>query len=165
MKRTLFILMIAFMSINAMAQYKPIDIKGSRVFVENQKLDKIAAAECFTSINGVDRSLDYLKYRKKYKTGVGLTIGGASLAVAGSALTFTGFVNALSKGLAGENAVGAEVVMYLGLTSVIAGTTCFVVGIPMTCVNKSRLNRLEKEYNASLQFSASANGFSMALCF
>ena len=89
MKRHILLLLLAFIGIGAMAQEfstdeigkSPIDIRGSRVFVENYQLDKYTAATCFSSLNGIDMSQDYLKYRKGYKVGAGLLIGGASLTV------------------------------------------------------------------------------------
>ena len=79
MKRHIFLLLFALIGMNVMAQYsntedfeiKPVDIKGSRVFVDGVKLDKYSAAACFSSVDGVDRSADYLKYRAGYKTGLG----------------------------------------------------------------------------------------------
>lgn len=68
MKRILLFICIALIGLNAMGQYtpvdtvnqKPIDIRGSRVFVENMRLEKSAAAVQFSSLGGVDRSMDYL---------------------------------------------------------------------------------------------------------
>lgn len=174
MKRHIIFFVVVFMGINAMAQYslpemesgvKQIDIKGCRVFVEGTKLDKYSAATCFSLLDGIDRSQDYLKYRAGYKTGLGLTLGGASLALVGSATTFVGFIVGLSKGLANENTLGADIAISLGICSVFTGTACFVAGIPTVCVYKKRLNRLEREYNTSIQIGTSSNGLSMALCF
>ena len=92
MKRHIILLLIAFVGMGAMAQNvaqesvadsKPIKMLGSMVYMDGKKLDKEKAAACFSSLDGVDRSADYLKYRAGYKTGLGLTIGGASLAVVG----------------------------------------------------------------------------------
>ena len=91
MKHYILLLLVAVFSLNVAAQstvadsveYAPIDIRGSRVFMNDLELDKNSAAACFSSVNGLDRSQDYLKYRAGYKTGLGLTVGGASLAVFG----------------------------------------------------------------------------------
>ena len=174
MKRYIILLLVVFAGVNAMAQSMeqetladgtPIKMLGSMVYKNNRKLDKNSAAACFSALNGVDRSADYLKYRAGYKTGLGLTIGGASLAVVGFAPTFYGFVTALAKGLAGEDALGAEIIMYSGMTAMAVGSACFVAGIPTLCVYKTRLNRLKNDYNLSLQVGTSANGLSMAICF
>ena len=174
MKGHIILLLIVFMGIGAMAQNaaqepvtngKPIKMLGSMVYVDGKKLDKENAVACFASLDGVDRSADYLKYRAGYKTGLGLTIGGASLAVVGFGSAFYGFVTALAKGLAGEDALGSEIVLYSGVTAMAVGGACFVAGIPTICVYKTRLNRLKKAYNLSLQVGASSNGLSMAIRF
>ena len=45
------------------------------------------------------------------------------------------------------------------------GGACFVAGIPTICVYKTRLNRLKKDYNFSLQVGTGASGLSMAISF
>lgn len=173
MKRIWILFIIVFVGMNAAAQSSvvetsvntAINIKGSRVFVQKQKLDKQSAADCFSSLNGVDRSRDYLKYRAGYKTGLGLTIGGLSLAAVGYLSTAVGLVVALPHAFAGEKSPGADFAIYAGVASMFAGGACFLAGIPTICVYKTRLNRLEKEYNTSLQIGTSGNGISMALCF
>jgi hypothetical protein len=160
MKRHIFLLLIAFVGINAMAQElssdaigKTIDIRGSKVFVDGNKLDKYSAAACFSSLNGVDRSEDYLKYRAGYKTGLGLTVGGASLAVVGFATTISAIFE-LNDPLFG-----------VGVFSMVSGTLSFLAGIPTVCIYKARLNRLEKKHNTSLSIGTSQNGLSMAISF
>ncbi len=138
MKRHIFLLLFALIGMNVMAQYsntedfeiKPVDIKGSRVFVDGVKLDKEKAAACFSSLDGVDRSADYLKYRAGYKTGLGLTIGGASLAVVGFGSAFVGVLVALPHAFAGEEHLGSDIAIYSGVTAMAVGGACFVAGIP-----------------------------------
>ena len=175
MKRHILLLLFALIGMSAMAQYsntgvqekKTVDIKGSRVFVDGVKLDKYSAAACFSSVDGVDMSDDYLKYRAGYKTGLGLTIGGASLAVVGAGTAFVGFVKALQSAFDNNdhNSAGAEAVMYIGAGSCVIGAACFLAGIPTICVYKTRLNRLEKKHNTSLSVGTSSNGLSMAISF
>ena len=161
MKRHIFLLLFALIGMSAMAQYsssaelvdKPLDIRGSRVFVDGVKLDKYSAAACFSSVDGVDRSADYLKYRAGYKTGLGLTVGGAGLAVVGLYTTVAGIAEL------------SDAWFYAGAASSVIGTFCFIAGIPTICVYKTRLNRLEKKYNTSLQIGTSSNGLSMAISF
>ena len=161
MKRSILLLFLVFIGINAMAQEfstdaigkKPIDIRGSKVYVDGYKLDKQSAAACFTSLDGIDRSMDYLKYRKGYKTGLGLTVGGAGLAVVGLYTTVAGIAEL------------SDAWFYVGAASFVTGTFCFIAGIPTICVYKTRLNRLEKKYNTSLQIGTSSNGLSMAISF
>ena len=174
MKRHIILLLIAFVGMGAMAQNvaqesvadsKPIKMLGSMVYMDGKKLDKEKAATCFSSLDGVDRSADYLKYRAGYKTGLGLTIGGASLAIVGFGVSFVGVLVALPHAFAGNETPGADFAIYSGVGAMIAGGACFVAGIPTLCVYKTRLNRLKKDYNMQLQVGASQNGLSMSLCF
>lgn len=174
MKRLLLIFCVAFISVNAMAQYsatepdfdnKPVDIRGSRVYVDKKKLDKRTAANCFSSLNGIDRSKDYLKYRAGYKTGLGLTFGGLGLAAVGFMATSVSTVVGVAKALTCQDMTGANAAIYLGVGSFFLGSACFVAGIPVACVYKTRLNRLEKEHNASLQVNAIPGGMSLAISF
>ena len=173
MKRDIILLLIAFIGMSAMAQEfstdyigkKPIDIYGSKVYINDYKLDKHTAAACFSSLDGVDRSSDYLKYRKGYKVGAGLLAGGASLAVVGFGTTLTTFVIAFDRGLDERGTAIADVIMTAGLLSTVAGSLSFLAGIPTICVYKAKLNRLEKKYNTSLSLGASPGGLSMAISF
>ena len=101
----------------------------------------------------MDRSEDYLKYRAGYKTGLGLTVGGASLAVVGFATTISAIFE-LNDPLFG-----------VGVFSMVSGTLSFLAGIPTVCIYKARLNRLEKKHNTSLSIGTSQNGLSMAISF
>lgn len=172
MKRHILLLLSALIGMGAMAQYsntevqekRTVDIKGSRVFVDGVKLDKYSAASCFSSVDGVDRSADYLKYRAGYKTGLGLTIGGAALIPVGCGMLYGGAFWAYVA-LSDAGSYAGMSVMFLGAGAVVAGTACFLAGIPTLCVYKTRLNRLEKKHNTSLSIGASGNGFSMAISF
>ena len=169
MKRNIILLLIAFIGMSAMAQEfstdyigkKPIDIYGSKVYINDYKLDKYNAATCFSSIDGVDMSADYLKYRKGYKTGIGLMAGGASLAVVGFGTSLAGFIASYGN----MSAEAADAVIITGYFSAIAGSLCFLAGIPTVCVYKARLNRLEEKYNTSLRLGASPGGLSMGISF
>lgn len=173
MKRHFLLLFLLFIGINAMAQdfstdvigKKPIDIYGSKVYVDDYELDKFSAAACFSSLGGVDRSEDYLKYRKGYKTGLGLTIGGASLAVVGFGASLAGFITSIENSIEGRDYALQEAVLTVGIFSVISGSLCLLAGIPTVCVYKARLNRLEDDYNTSLRIGASPGGLSMAISF
>ena len=165
-------MLFALIGMSTMAQYsssevlenKPIDIRGSRVFVDGVKLDKYSAAACFSSLDGVDWSGEYLKYRAGYKTGLGLTIGGAAMMPLGYCMFWGGFL----WGWTAETDAGvfaAQTLIFLGAGSTVAGAACVLAGIPTLCVYKTRLNRLEKKHNTSLSIGASGNGFSMAISF
>ena len=171
MKRHIFLLLFTLIGMSAMAQYsnpgvenEPIDIRGSRVFVDGFKLDKYNAAACFSSLGGVDRSAEYLKYRAGYKTGLGLTIGGAALMPVGYGMFIGGFVWAWNAETT-AGCIAGEAVLLLGAGSIVAGGLCVLAGIPTICVYKTRLNRLEKKYNTSLSIGSSPGGLSMAISF
>jgi hypothetical protein len=171
MKRHIFLLLFALIGMSVMAQYsnpgvenEPIDIRGSRVFVDGFKLDKYNAAACFSSIDGVDRSAEYLKYRAGYKTGLGLTIGGAALMPVGYGMFLGGFIWAWNAETT-AGCIAGEAVMLLGAGSIVAGGLCVLAGIPTLCVYRTRLNRLEKKYNTSLSVCSSPGGLSMAISF
>ena len=173
MKRHILILLFMLIGINAMAQEfsaenigkKPIDIRGSKVYMEGYKLDKYSASACFSSLNGVDMSREYLKYRKGYKVGLGLTVGGASLAVVGFGTTLAAFVSAFNAGLTSAESDVEDAFLGVGVVSMVTGSLCFLAGIPTVCVYKAKLNRLEKKYNTSLSLGASPAGLSMAINF
>ena len=149
----------------SVADSKPIKMLGSMVYMDGKKLDKEKAVACFSSLDGVDRSADYLKYRAGYTTGLGLTIGGASLAVVGFGTAFVGVLVALPHAFVGEEHLASDVAIYAGVTGMAVGGACVVAGVPMICVYKTRLNRLKKAYNLSLQVGTSSNGLSMAISF
>ena len=173
MKRYIPLLFLVFICTNAFAQYfnidaigkKQIDIYGSKVYIEDYELDKHNAAACFASLNGVDRSEEYLKCRKGYKTGLGLTIGGASLAVVGFGTAIASIAAAFENSYDGKDYTMYDNLATAGIFSVVAGSLCFLAGIPTLCVYKARLNRLEDDYNTSLRISASPGGLSMAISF
>ena len=90
----LFALILALSSaLNASAQYKDessvMKIKGSKVYLGDEKQTLEQAQLLFSDVAGIDRSADYLKYRHWYKAGLGMTIGGASLMALGG-LTYLG---------------------------------------------------------------------------
>lgn len=169
MKRIIVVLIAVLAAVSASAQYadmenRTVDIKGSRVFVDGEKLSKEAATSLFADLNGVDRSGDYLKYRKGYKAGLGMVIGGASLVSAGALVMGGGAVSALILGipvaLTGEDMPkGVDIALGVGCGAMIAGAAVLVAGIPTLCVYKSRLNNLEAS------FGPQSSGLGLALRF
>ena len=59
----------------------------------------------------------------------------------------------------------SDVLMGVGVVSLVGGSLSFVAGIPTTCIYKAKLNRLERRYNKSLEIGTSGNGLSMAIKF
>ena len=98
------------------------------------------------------RSGDYLTYRKGYKAGLGMTVGGAACAVVGGVAFLGSFVAALAHGLsasfAGEEVpIWVDAALYTSTVVTLGGTAVFLAGMPTLCVYKNRLNKLEKAYN------------------
>ena len=125
-----------------------VDIKGSRVFQGGEKLSKEEAVLLMSDINGMDMSDDYLKYRKGYKAGLGMTIGGASLALVGAAGTVTSVLLALPYAFAGKESTMLDVALGTSMVCAVGGIAVMIAGIPTLCVYKKRLNGLETEISA-----------------
>lgn len=149
-------LLSLFFAVSSYAQYaEPIASRGSRIIYEGQKLTKEQAATLFSNVSGEDYGEKYLQYRKGYKTGLGLSIGGASLAVVGSTVFLGGAVSALIMGiplaLAGETEMpsGVDVAIATGAVSAISGAAIMLAGIPTAVVYQKRIKKMASEYNAS----------------
>lgn len=176
MKRLLLVIIAVFSVCSAYAQYagsEVVDIKGSRVFLDGEKLSKDTASMVFADMNGTDRSQDYLNYRKGYKAGLGMSIGGASVALAGGVTLVGAAVSAMVMGiplsLSGKDMPkGVDIALGAGSVAVIAGTAVMIAGIPTVCVYKTRLNRLEAEYNSrnvEIAFGPQTSGLGLSLRF
>jgi len=147
MKRIVFLVVSCLMAYAASAQ-TVVDIKGSRVFQSGEKLSKEEAVLLMSDINGMDMSDDYLKYRKGYKAGLGMTIGGASLALVGAAGTVTSVLLALPYAFAGKESTMLDVALGTSMVCAVGGIAVMIAGIPTLCVYKKRLNGLETEISA-----------------
>lgn len=182
MKRIILLISALLCFITASAQYASapqgrLTHRGAKVFSDGQRLTQDQAVLLFSDMEGVDRSGDYLDYRKGYRTGAGLMIGGASAMVIGS-VTLSGFaISALIVGLplafAGkEMPVGIEIGLYSGLAIASVGFASMVAGIPVLCINKDRMRSLVNDYNAgssaqdlSLNFGSAPSGVGFTLNF
>ena len=87
------------------------------------------------------------------------------MTVVGFGTTLAAFVSAFESSFVGENYDVEDVLLGVGVVSMVTGSLCFLAGIPTICVYKAKLNRLEKKYNTSLSIGASPAGFSMAINF
>lgn len=75
------------MTIGAAAQYAVQNVpvlKGSRVFMEGEKIPNEAVAAYLASTYDDSVAEDWTKNRNAYKTGLGLTIAGSSVIWCGS---------------------------------------------------------------------------------
>lgn len=192
MKKILLIPWLILVSVAMSAQtHTPIEIKGSRVFVGDEKLSKIEAVTLLSDIQGVDRSEEYLRYRSAYKAGLGLTVGGSVLAFGGGVSFVGGLAVAVAGGItiplfAGVDVVAgtdstseyssvifgkANIMLNVGLYATLGGIAMLASGIPTMCVYNSRLNGIEEDYNkhvvtpVELTFGPQRHGVGFALTF
>lgn len=156
MKRFFFVLLSLFLAVSSYAQYaEPIASRGSRIIYEGQKLTKEQAATLFSNVNGEDYGGKYLQYRKGYKTGLGLSIGGASLAAVGSTVflggAVSGLIVAIPSGMSGNDEMVKRVdaAITAGTICAISGAAIMLAGIPTAVVYQKRIKKMASEYNAS----------------
>lgn len=195
MKRLLFLLICGFITIAASAQYAVKDVpvlKGSRVFVDGDKIPNEAVVAYLASAYDDSVADAWTGNRNAYKTGLGLTIAGSSLAWCGS-LTFTagiiagagtlitvpilGMVGTVSGDMKpagdylGSGMSAAELMISIGGCSALAGLAMLASGIPVLCVYKKRLKTMFQEYgpglasDINLSFGPTCNGVGLALTF
>lgn len=181
MKRIVILLLSLAFSVAASAQYASapqgyLETRGAKVFCNGQRLSPDQAAVIFSDMGGVDRSADYLKYRKGYRAGVGLAVGGASAIMLGSLLYTTSAVAALVVGIpmafAGEPMpIGIDIGLYGGVSMAAAGLAVMIAGIPTAVVYQGRIKDMAAACNTSSAFSPSVtvgptrSGLGLALNF
>lgn len=175
MKRIILIALLSLAAFSASAQYaavpEHIKVGGSSIYSGNEKLTVDQALMCFSDLNGVDRSADYLKYRKGYRTGLGLTIAGGSLFVGGtvvcSSATLVALVIGIPMGMGGNGSVlqVTNGLVQASTVCMIAGGGMVAAGVPVLCVNRRRINHLAYDYNQQMTVGPTANGLGLALNF
>lgn len=182
MKRILLSLFAALLSFAASAQFATvphggIEARGSRIFCDGEKLSKEKAAALFSDFGGADRSDEYLRYRKGYKTGVGLSVGGASLVVlGGSAFCVSSVLAVIAVPLIGASGQEVpkelEVALSASLGSAALGAVMMLAGIPTASVYQHRIKKMSKDYNALGQkqepvvsFRPASSGLGVAMVF
>ena len=161
------------------AQYaypSEITSRGGKIFAYGEKLEPTDAAQLLSEVGGLELGEDYLSYRKGFRTGVGLSVGGAAATVVGTMAFYTGvvFVFAVSvpTSLAGkESPVWPEAVMYAGGAMAVSGAALVVAGIPTACVYRHRIKKVTDEYNSTVTstpvvtFSPARSGIGIAMNF
>lgn len=193
MKRVLSFCIGIVVSMSAFAQYMqdttalsdPVSLrsKGCRIYAGAERLNKREAAAYFADMNGTDKSADYLRYRRAYHAGVGLTVTGSVVVGTGLGLTVVGGIVALVTlpfaALGGESTMPDElfVVPKIGAYTTLAGVVFWAAGIPTLCVYKKRIRTLVSDYNAQssmqqsspskveLSFGGQPSGLGFALKF
>ena len=185
MKRLFMLIVCSFITVSLFAQYAETSIpvlKGSRVFVDGEKIphsdDSVAD--------------NWNRYRNAYKTGLGLTIAGASVTgcsmvlcaggfVAGAGVVVTSSLFALLGVYVGDMQPAVDYfdsgistagqMMLIGVCGTLAGVAMLASGIPTLCVYKKRLNTMFDEYgpdltpDVNLTFGPTCNGVGFALRF
>lgn len=185
MKKMLLVFAAMFITVAASAQYADnydgaanhvLSSRGSRIFMDGNRLEKNEAAACFSNFNGYDRSDDYLRYRAGYKAGVGLSVGGALL-FSVSGMTFV--VTATTALVVGPFAALADESLPTELRNAFVASYCMTLvgaaatltGIPLACVYRSRIKDMTSSYNrqhshpVALSFGAQPSGIGVGLRF
>ena len=181
MKRWIIALVfLALAAGSASAQYIPdipdgtVKRKGCGMKVEKQKLNWEQQAYILSDIDGKDCTHDWIKARKTRGWGIGLTTGGASVAVVGAGATMVmvvvaalgtaigAGVGAVAGSIGGEEQaqesandaaqqvaeeMAPKINACLAVTGVGLVTT--VVGIPLWATGSAKMNKIVKAYNNS----------------
>lgn len=169
-----------------------VTLRGSRVFVDDVKLKKDFVLSCISDEYGKEAADAWVKNRKGYKAGLGLTISGSYLMISsGIALTcgliytagtlvtvpVIGFAGVMSGDMDSvENHYSEEFykggfMISAGMICGVAGLAMLVAGIPTICVYQSRLENQFYDMGtsfsrrASLTFGGQKNGLGFALNF
>ena len=169
MKRIFLVVILGLMAVSASAQY--VDVRFGRVRSEDGKLTDQQALSLFSDVDGYDMSHKYAQFRRGYKTGAGLMIGGAAGYVGGMLLGASGILMTLAFGDSASDAYAGMATVIVGGVMMYGGVGCFIAGIPVLCVNNSRMKSLAEAYNDSssrsveLSFGPTASGVGLALNF
>ena len=191
----MLLLLCSFMTIAASAQYAVQNVpvlKGSRVFVDGEKISNEAVVAYLVSAYDDSVADSWTKNRTAYKTGLGLTIAGSAITWCGSLAFTVGLVigagtlitvpilgmiglptgNMKPAGDYWHNGMSsADIMINIGGYSILTGLAMLASGIPVMCVYKKRLNAIFQEYgpglasDINLSFGPTANGFGLALNF
>lgn len=163
-------MILGLMTMSASAQY--IDVRLGRAWSEGSRLTDQQALALFSDVDGYDMSHKYAQFRRGYKTGAGLMIGGAAGYVGGMLLGASGILLTLVFGDSAADAYAGMATVIVGGVIMYGGVGCFIAGIPVLCVNNSRMKSLAESYNqhvssrsADLSFGLTANGVGLALNF
>lgn len=171
--------------------------KGGRIFIDGQKLSESQVLSSFSGLNledGTRYDVLWAKVAKRRSVGVGLTIAGSSTLAVGAGAFAVGFVYLIVTAVATPfyaiaNAYGAQETVAEGLDGNVRTASAFLLGgtigcvsgigmlgagIPILCVNNSRMKKYVNAYNGSLlpapqkvtlNFGAQRNGIGLALNF
>ena len=171
MKRIVLILGLIVASVTAaQAQYaRPSELtsRGSRIIADGETLTVQQAADLFSEFGSAEMGEDYLKNRKGFRTGLGLSIAGPPVCVFGGFAYLIGGLMSIDSDL---YTIGASI-YYTGATLAVSGALMTVVGIPTACVYRSRIKNSALDYNAGIKpkpivtFSPARSGIGLAMTF
>ena len=190
MKKTVMILMLMLLSLGAWAQYAGTGVvkrSGTRIKVDGVKLSREEQAALLSDIGGTDYNPAWQKAKSGRNTGIGLTIGGGIVTLAGGTAFMVGLiastigagVGAVVGSIGGEEtaqeaaqqgATAGEPYIDGGLIAAGAGLAAMGAGIPLMIVNGKRLGNIVKTCNndrseAQLSLGPTGNGFGLVLNF
>ena len=168
MKRMFLILAALFMAITAFAQYNDVTsdlmtTKNGSLYLGSEKITKENVQMVFADAEYQER---WKNINAGYKTGLGLTIGGSTLTVAGVTMLgcflkermlydtrsiwldlFGHLDDDLDDNLNGLK--GESTLAWSGDIMLCIGIPVLLAGIPTLCVYKSKLKDLAEDYTAS----------------
>lgn len=193
MRKFLILLIFSSLAVSASAQYADrsiVDLRGSRVFLNGEKMSNHEVIARITAVHGEDTADAWARTSRAYRTGKGLTISGASLAVLGGTTVTLGALAAMGValyvpliGMVGVVAGGdtgamvdemmsrPETLMTVGSYVLLGGTAMLASGIPIMCVSKKKLDGMFREHDYGLQnelrftLGPTSNGVGLALNF
>lgn len=181
MKRVILIIFTLAIAFSASAQYATVPqgtlkARGAKIFCDGEKLTLDQTKTIFSDFGGIDRSGDYLTYRKGYKTGVGLSVGGASLVLVGLPAAYIATAYAVAAGLGtaagAEMPKGVDYAVYGTYGATMVGALIMLSGIPTAAVYQHRIKRMTSDYNALgkssrpvLTFGPASSGIGIAMSF
>ena len=169
MKRIIIALFAALLSLTASAQYvdKELVVRNGCIYADGTRLSDVEAASYFKDIYGFDRSADYLRYSRKYRCGLGMTIGGGAAFLAGGSVSAVGFAKILMKGIGKEEFKRAQAMTIASSFVTLGGAVVMAAGIPTMISGNEKLRNLTAASNSSRKFSLgpASEGVGLALKF
>lgn len=166
-------------SASSLSDHELLRVRGTKIYAGPRYLHPEEAAGYFTDIYGADRSEDYIRYRRAYNAGIGLTVAGTVIAGTGVYITAAGsvvFVLTMPLvALSGEFPEELETLPRVGGYTILAGAAFLAAGIPTLCVYKKRIRGIVADYNSQvtgrsssgveLSFGGQSSGLGLALKF
>ncbi len=189
MKRTVLTLVLLLVSVALWGQYAGVAKRsGVHIKLDGERLTKEQQVDFLSDIDGMDYNEAWSQAARKYKTGVGLTVGGCAVGAAGFfTLSLGAMVSVFGASFGGAfGAIGGEEAAqqgaqkgadagtpYIvgGMIASVAGLTVAVSGITLISVGGTRMRRITATYNATnrpaaqLYIGPTGSGVGLALRF